>query len=79
MRRVHLGARVLRDQPVAGDRHAVDLRRVAGHALLPGREIERAGKRRQHDELREGHTSLVRKRSRRFERRGTVTRQAEDE
>ena len=68
VRRVDLRPRLLRDQPVPGDRHAGDLvGRIDG--LLPRREIDRAGERRQHHELRECQIRLLGERGRRVERR----------
>ena len=46
--------------------------------LLPLREVHRAGKRREHDELSEGHTAPLRQVRRRIERVGPVSRQSED-
>ena len=45
-----------------------DPRHTATHRLFPGGEIGRVGKRREHDELHEGHARLLCHRDRRLER-----------
>ena len=53
MRRIQLGPIVLRDEPVARDRNAVDHAFRGSPVVLPLLEVDRARERRQQDELRE--------------------------
>ena len=63
--------RVIGVPPTAGN--------FVAEALLPLLEIERAGERRQHDELREGDIRALGERRRGVERRRRIGRQPEDE
>ncbi len=62
-----------------GERCPGDPRRVAFHRFFPRREVGRAWKRREHDELRERHARALRDGNGRVERGLTVARQPEDE
>ena len=64
---------------MARDRNAGHLCGICAHALFPRLEINGSRIRRQHHELGEGDPGALGDVRRRLERRGTVTRQPEDE
>src|SRR4026207_1935924 len=79
MLHVDLGTLLLLDQPVASDGDITHTRRIGAERFLPGREVERAGKWREHHELREGQVRKLGDRECRLERTVAVAWQAEDE
>ena len=79
VRHVDLRPPLLRDQPVAGDRDAADRARRSRDLAFPLLEVDRAGKRREHHELRERDAGAVGEVGGGLEGVGAVAGQAEDE
>lgn len=79
MRHNHLRPLVWRNEPVARDWNAIDLRRIIAQALLPALKVDRAAERREHYKLGEGDAGTKREFLSGLERIRTVCRQSENE
>jgi hypothetical protein len=79
VRRKHLGPPGGRDEPVTRYGNAIHQSGIGLFGFLPTLEIDGAGERRHHDELRKGHAGFLRESGGGGERVGLIGGEAKDE